>query len=159
MPFTGRTAIGWITPCCLIEEASSCSSLSENARRGLRGLALRNSIGTLRCARGRSRCAASPPTSPIKLASPRPSRERASSAIASSLGFNCSSCALCRVGKGAFAPCPPFLLVALGWARFACPPYGSSPRLELALAADHFGGEAEIGFAAGAFQIVNQHRL
>ena len=87
-PFTGRTTIGWITPCCLIEAASSLSSASEKVRRGLRGLGLRNSIGTLRWLRGRSTCAASPPTSPIRLARPRPSRERVSSAIAaSSLGF------------------------------------------------------------------------
>src|SRR6202022_868008 len=58
---------------------------SAKARRGLRGLGLRDSIGTLRWVRGRSRCAASPPTSPIRLARPRPSRERISSAIASSL--------------------------------------------------------------------------
>ena len=45
---TGRTTIGWITPCCLIESASSPSSASEKSRRGLRGLGLRNSIGTLR---------------------------------------------------------------------------------------------------------------
>jgi len=51
---TGRTTIGWITPCCLIESASSPSSASEKSRRGLRGLGLRNSIGTLRWLRGRS---------------------------------------------------------------------------------------------------------
>src|SRR5690349_23483676 len=70
-----------------MESLSSRSSVSENVRRGLRGFGLMNSIGTLRCARGRSTCWASPPTSPIRLARPRPSRERASSAIASSLGF------------------------------------------------------------------------
>src|SRR5215475_5417839 len=138
-PFTGRTTIGWITPCCLIEEASSLSSSSENARRGLRGLGLRNSIGTLRWLRGRSTWAASPPTSPIRLARPRPKRERASSAaIASSLGFTRSTPASERHNHGE---------------------EGASARAQLAFALDHFGGELEIGFAADAFEIVDEHRL
>src|SRR4029078_4131870 len=80
------------------------------------GWVFRNSIVALLCWRGRSTCAASPPTSPIRLARPRPSRERVSSAIAAnSLGFTYATpefeIRLCwsdrRVGKGALAPCPP----------------------------------------------------
>src|ERR1700678_3213396 len=136
-PRTGRTTIGWITPCCLIESASSLSSASANSFRGLRGFGLRNSIGTLRCARGRSRCAASPPTSPIRLARPRPSRERASSAIASSLGFNSTAPVSCSVSATSV----------------------NSMRAQLAFALDDFRCELEISVAADAFEIINQHRL
>src|SRR5215510_6496647 len=138
-PFTGRTTIGWITPCCLMELASSLSSASEKARRGLRGLGLRNSIGTLRWLRGRSTWAASPPTSPIRLARPRPNRERASSAIvASSLGFTRNT--------------PEFELHNRKRA-------GASMGAQLALALDDFGRKLQIRFAADAFEIVDQHRL
>src|SRR5262245_58986587 len=122
-----------------MELASSLSSASEKARRGLRGLGLRNSIGTLRWLRGRSTCAASPPTSPIRLARPRPNRERASSAaIASSLGFTRST--------------PELELHNWCGGR-------ASMRAQLALALDHFGRELEVRFAANAFEIVDQHRL
>ena len=33
MPFTGRTAIGWITPCCLIEDANSQLAFGKRAAR------------------------------------------------------------------------------------------------------------------------------
>src|SRR5258708_3274077 len=182
-PRTGRTTIGWITPCSLIESASSPSSVSEKSRRGLRGLGFRNSIGTLRCARGRSRCAASPPTSPIRLARPRPSRERASSAIASSLGFNLQfsesdvcvlqssfeargvalapqddACDCCRHRKApslnsVILRCEPSSASLEGWRN------SLSMRAQLALALDHFRRKLEIAFAADAFEIVYQHWL
>src|SRR6202165_6042940 len=157
----GRTTIGWITPCCLIESASSPSSASAKSRRGLRGLGLRNSIGTLGCARGRSRCAASPPTSPIRLARPRPSRERASSAIASSLGFNLSTPVSLRRGDRRWAKRGVLTLTCerhFGGHAALCPPY-ISMRPQLALALDDFRRKLEIGFAADAFEIIDQHRL
>src|SRR6478609_5556156 len=136
-----------------MESESSLSSVSKKARRGLRGLALMNSIGTLRCARGRSTCCASPPTSPIRLARPRPSRERASSAIASSLGFTrltpeLESVSDCRVGKAKRAH-QNFTAREGGHGEdaFAHPTFPSM-REELALALDHFGRKLEIGFAA-----------
>src|SRR5262249_33074994 len=39
------------------------------------------------------------------------------------------------------------------------PSYGSSTRLQLALALDHFRRKLEVGFAADAFEVVDQHRL
>src|ERR1700747_1537384 len=170
--------IGWITPCCRIESASSPSSASAKSRRGLRGFGLRNSIGTLRCARGRSRCAASPPTSPIRLARPRPSRERASSAIASSLGFNSRAPVSLHfwrphhfaVGSenatpnNGIAPMSAhglisFLSMIFSENRFPLFRIMLLMRAKLALALDHFGCELEIGFAADAFEIVDQYRL
>src|SRR2546421_526658 len=53
----------------------------------LRGFGLRNSIGTRRWLRWRSSTAASSPTSPISAASPRPSRDRSSCAIAASFAM------------------------------------------------------------------------
>src|SRR5882724_6934160 len=163
-PRTGRTTIGWMTPCCLIDEASSPSSASEKLRRGLRGLALRNSIGTLRCARGRSTCAASPPTSPIRLARPRPSRERVSSAIAAnSLGFTYATPELeIRLTvEWAKRSVPTDFRDRYWWARrrHLCPPYARLMRPQLALALDHLCRKLQVGFAADAFQIINQHRL
>jgi hypothetical protein len=58
-----------------IEEANSLSSVSVKARRGLRGLALRFSIGARRGLRPCSAAVLSSPTSPISDASPRPNRE------------------------------------------------------------------------------------
>ena len=54
-PRSARTTIGWMMPRSRIEAASSSSSASAKGWRGLRGLARRNSIGTLAlAARARS---------------------------------------------------------------------------------------------------------
>jgi hypothetical protein len=71
-----RTTIGWMMPRSLIEAASSSNSASVKVRRGLRGLALRLSIGARRGLRVLSGAdVLSSPTSPISEARPRPNRE------------------------------------------------------------------------------------
>src|ERR1700730_16387042 len=132
-----------MTPRSLIEAASSSSSAAANWRRGLRGLGCRNSMAMRRWLRERSGLLlVSAPMSPIREASPRPSRERAgSSAIAGS-------------PEKSFTPVPRPVLVTSLVASSAC---GMSHQFAFAL--DDFGGELEVGLAAHAFEIVDQDRL
>src|SRR5712692_6460901 len=115
-----------------IDAASSSSSASEKFRRGLRGLGRRNSIGTRRWLRVRSIAADSSPTSPISAASPRPSRDLAAS----------SAIALSRErGPDAVPDQSAFVNAELG-------------RPQRFLALDDLRGEAQVGLAAEALEIV-----
>src|SRR6516165_5161525 len=127
-------------PRSLIEAASSSSSASEKLRRGLRGLGLKCSIGTRRRSRARSGVAFSAPISPMSAARPRPNRDRPSSAIAMSPDLPASRRAvlLIRFDRG-------------GRTRRV--------RYQFLLALNDLGREPQIGFAADAFEIVDQHRL
>src|SRR6478752_1592325 len=171
-PFTGRTTIGWITPCCLTEAASSPSSASENVRRGLRGFGFRNSIGTLRLLRGRSGCAVSPPTSPIRLARPRPIREPVLSAIATSLDFtqilhaefdwpyrHSGERRQTRTRNPEIGLRTPSRFRINPLARIVRNDAVASMRPQLALALDHFRRQLQILFATDAFEVVDQHGL
>src|SRR5579863_1736752 len=147
-----------------MEAASSSSSVSGKLRRGLRGLGRRNSIGTRRALRPPgSTFLVSSPTSPMSAARPRPNRDLpASSAMLASpelviSGFRLFSCC---------SYCGPST-ARKGWARSALSsdPRSRDPRrnggfgAQLFLALDDLGGEPQIGFAADAFEIVDQHRL
>src|SRR4029078_3878676 len=130
-----RTTTGWMMPRSLIDAARSSSSASEKLRRGFRGLGRTSSIVTRRGFRARSGVAVSVPTSPISAARPRPSRDRPSSGIAISPDLFSSRCATLLVGIDR--------AILLRWARD-----------QFLLALDDFRGEAQIGFAADAFEIV-----
>src|SRR5215472_1023649 len=133
-------------PRCLIDAASSSSSASEKLRRGLRGLGLRYSIGTRRWVRARSGVVvASALTSPMSAARPRPSRDRPSSAIAMSPNLPTSRCAV--------------LLIRFDLTRFDRSVRARCVRYQFLLALNDLGREPQIGFAADAFEIVDQHRL
>src|ERR1700758_1676605 len=129
-------------PRSLIDAASSSSSASGKLRRGLRGLGLRYSIGTRRWVRARSGVVvvASELTSPMSAARPRPSRDRPSSAIVMSPDLPASRCAV--------------LLI-----RFDGGVRARRVRYQFLLALNDLGREPQIGFAADAFEIVDQHRL
>src|SRR5215470_1382414 len=156
-------------PRSLIEAASSSSSVSEKLRRGLRGLGLKCSIGTRRRSRARSGVAFSAPMSPMSAARPRPNRDRPSSAIA--MSPECPR--LLFVEHDLFRkPVSTFRDHALSAHVFvftrSCRA-GLRPRTAAAiamrarnqflLALDDLGREPQIGFAADAFEIVDQHRL
>src|ERR1051326_5305726 len=186
-----------------IEPASSPSSASEKWRRGLRGLGLRNSIGTRRWPRACCCCCTvtlSLPTSPISAARPRPSRARGvSSAIDISPEPRLPALKLAlphgeeRRAATRLEPPTFYATSSRGVARqrgvskdgplrgrplpssrtrVASAPQdeggvGTTARcgsaraqlLELLLALDDLGGEPQIGFAADALEIVDQHRL
>src|SRR5581483_8087254 len=108
----------------------SASSASENCRRGFFGLARMNSIGTRRWLRPRSTDGASLPTSPINAARPRPSRED--------------------------RPASSAMTASSGFSMSGRVPAAGAQFL---LALDDFGGEPQIGFAADALDVVDQHRL
>src|SRR6185437_16169480 len=87
---------------------------------------------------------------------------RASSAIASSLGFTRITPfvgrAKARLRRAHLHPCAT-MVAGTAQARL-CPPYPTiSMRAQFAFTLDHFGCELEIGFAADTFEIVHQHRL
>ena len=147
-PGAGRTAIGWMMPRSLMEAASSSSSRAANCRRGLRGLGCRNSIATRRWPRERSGLLlVSAPMSPIRDARPRPSRERAgSSAIVGS-------------PEKSFTPAPRQIFVASLLVTMLVVGSARGMSHQFALALDNLGGEPEVGFAAHAFEIIDQHRL
>src|SRR5215831_7097736 len=134
-------------PRSLIDAASSSSSTSGKLRRGLRGLGLRYSIGTRRWVRARSGggVVASALTSPMSAARPRPSRDRPSSAIVMSPDLPASCCAV--------------LLIRFDLIRFDRGVRARRVRYQFLLALNDLGREPQIGFAADAFEIVDQHRL
>src|SRR6202030_2133841 len=143
-PRAGRTAIGWMMPRSLMEAASSTSWATGTSRRGLRGLGRRNSIGTRRWLRARSGGAlVSAPISPIRDARPRPSRD--------------------RVGSSAIAASPEkaFTSLTSSCLRLLPASPGSIRREggQFPLALNDLGGETQIGFAADAFEVVDQNRL
>src|SRR5579875_1206924 len=136
-PGTGRARIGWIMPFSLTEDVSSLSSSSLKFRRGLRGLGRRNSIGIFFGERGASGAAAACgfASGPARRAArPRPSRGRASSAVL--FDFIVSFPVLYR-----------YIL------------YLYNIRAKEALSLDHLRGQFQIGLAAAAFKIIEQHWL
>src|SRR4051794_20191586 len=87
----------------------------------------------------------SAPMSPIRDARPRPSRERAgSSAIVGS-------------PEKSFTPAPHPVSIPRHYSAVAGSACGMT--CQLALALDDLGGELEVGLAADAFEIVDQHGL
>src|SRR5690606_6397106 len=115
----GRTSSGCITPFSRIELVSSSSCSGSKSRRGFERLATTKSTGKRLAplADSATRSLSIVAISPIRAASPRPSRE----------GFS---------------------FIGL-----------SSGSIQLPLPPDHFGGQAQIGLAAGTFQVIEQRRL
>src|SRR5262249_24715406 len=121
-----------------IESDSSSSSASVNIRRGLRGLGRKFSIGARRGLRPLSVTEVSSLTSPISAARPRPNLE--CSAIAPALELRATL----------------FLSVLLPSILRLC---GLLSGFQGFLALDDLSSEPQIGFAADAFEIINQHWL
>src|SRR5215469_18043259 len=144
-----------------IDAASSSSSVSAKLRRGLRGLGLRNSIGTRRWLRPCSTALVSCPTSPMSAARPRPRRERAlSSAMPASpelitlRSFYTGACPGQKTGVHFSGTCAGRDHAASRGLLLRRRRRGGFPP-QLFLALNDLGREPQIGFAADALQIVD----
>ena len=94
----GRTTIGWMMPRWPMETRVPTAPSRRSCRRGLRGLARRNSTGTLRCSSALAAARPASSKSPISAASPRPSRGFAPSSAM--IATRVSSTSPLRTGGG-----------------------------------------------------------